>query len=184
MFDSIQISKINDFIFCPYSLYIHSIYEDFSEDVYHRIYQKRGKIKHKNIDNSFYSSSKRFLQGVSIFSSKYKLIGKLDIYDTQEKYLIERKFVIKKIFDGYKYQLYAEYFCLIERNYEVKKLFLHSLSDNKRYEINIPNKKEQDEFEDVLKRMRSFSFNTHPPVLSNKKCENCIYFNLCNFFHA
>ena len=38
-----------------------------------------------------------------------------------------------------KYQLYAQYFCLREMGYEVEKLKLYSLDDNKVYEIPLPN---------------------------------------------
>jgi len=44
MEDYIQITKLNDFIFCPYSIYFHSIYQNYNERVYHGSAQVAGKI--------------------------------------------------------------------------------------------------------------------------------------------
>lgn len=178
----IQISKINDFIFCPKSVYLHSIYDNFNEKMYHGENQAIGKIKHENIEDKIYSTAKKFLQGIEIYSEKYNIAGKIDIYDSEEKSLIERKTKIQKIYDGYKYQLYAQYFCMSEMGFEIKKLFFHSLNDNKRYEIPLPDDKEMAEFEEVLKKIKEFSSRD---LLENNfgansnKCEKCVYSNLC-----
>jgi CRISPR-associated protein Cas4 len=113
------------------SLYFHSLYENYSERIYHSTPQTVGKIKHENIEQERYSSLKRYLQNFPVYSEKYNLMGKIDIYDKEEKSLIERKFKINRIYDGQKYQLYAQMFCLQEIGFEVKNLFIHSLSDNK-----------------------------------------------------
>jgi CRISPR-associated protein Cas4 len=115
MFENyIQISKLNDFIFCPRSIYFHGIYEDKKESNYHRTPQINGKIKHEAIDYGRYSTAKNILQGIEIYSEKFGLIGKIDVYDNRKKELIERKAKIKKIYQGYLYQVYAQYFCLVE----------------------------------------------------------------------
>lgn len=180
MDESIQISRINDFIFCPYSLYLHSIYESFDTSTYHSQVQKVGQVHHEKVDKGKYSTSKHILQGTSIYSEKYNLTGKLDIFDIEKGYLVERKYKLKKIFDGHRYQLYAEYFCLKELGYEVKKMFIQSLSDNKRYEIQLPNKSEVNEFEKVLQKIREYSPTTKIAV-STQKCKNCIYNELCEY---
>lgn len=180
MYELIQISTINDFIFCPYSIYFHSIYSNFSSDLYHEKPQTAGKIKHENIENQSYSTASRFLQGMSIYSEKYHLVGKIDLYDKQKQHLIERKNKIKKIYDGYRYQLYAQYFCMEERGYPVKRLFLHSLSDNKRYPIEKPRGKTLTEFENIINRMWTFKVKNQAVEISPQKCQNCIYRNLCD----
>ena len=58
--DYIQISKINDFLFCPKSIYFHGIYESFDERNYHEVAQSRGKIRHEIIEGGGYSSLKKF----------------------------------------------------------------------------------------------------------------------------
>lgn len=48
--DYIAISTLNDFIFCPYSIYLHNVYMDMDEGLYHATPQTRGKIAHQSID--------------------------------------------------------------------------------------------------------------------------------------
>ena len=179
MQDFIQISKINDFIFCPFSIYLHGIYENFSEKTYHSSYQTRGKIKHESVDTGKYSTSKDVLQGLEVYSEKYGLVGKIDTLDAGKGRLVERKNKIIKIYDGYRYQLYAQYFCLLEMGYKVKEIELYSISDNKKYPVPLPDAAATKEFEEVLGRLRSFD----PKIRISKnpqKCEKCIYNNLCN----
>lgn len=176
----IQITKLNDFVFCPYSIYFHSIYENFHQAVYHQSAQNMGKLKHENIDCGQYSSSARYLQGISVASEKYGLTGKIDIYDKKDCVLIERKNKVAKIYDGYKYQLYAQMFCLQEMNLLVKKLIVHSLSDNKRHEIPLPNKSEIAKFEDVVEQVKRFSIDSIIKNFSKAKCKKCIYKELCH----
>lgn len=179
MDDYIQISKLNDFIFCPYSVYLHSVYEDFDQKIYHSTFQTVGKICHKSIEEKKYTTSKWILQGQEIFCEKYGLIGKIDLFDTRKNHLIERKYKIKKIFDGYKYQLYAQMFCLKEMGYEVKFLFIHSLSDNKRYKIPLPSENEIKEFEGLISEIKNYQPEI-PKRKNKKKCEQCIYQPLCH----
>lgn len=48
--DYIAISTLNDFIFCPYSIYLHNVYMDTDEGLYHATPQTKGKIAHQSID--------------------------------------------------------------------------------------------------------------------------------------
>jgi len=107
-------------------------------------------------------------------------MGNIDVYDQQKKSLIERKTKIKKIYDGYKYQLYAQYFALKEMGYDVEKLFLHSLKDNKRYEIPIPDSLETDKFERTIHWMQKFDILWDEVNVCSEKCDNCIYRPLCH----
>ncbi|MCM8787640.1 MAG: type V CRISPR-associated protein Cas4 [Candidatus Omnitrophica bacterium] len=179
MDDYIPISKINDFLFCPYSVYLHSVYERFSQRVYHSTPQTIGKIYHQTIEEKKYTTSKFILQGINVYSPKYNLLGKIDIFDTKNGALAERKYKVKKIFDGYKYQLYAQMFCLEEMGYKVKKLFIHSLSDNKRYKIPLPNKNEINKFEMLIEKINNYQASQKYPKNLNK-CAKCIYKPLCH----
>lgn len=179
MQDFIQISKINDFIFCPFSIYLHGIYENFSEKTYHSSYQTRGKLKHESVDTGKYSTSKNVLQGLEIYSEKYGLVGKIDTFDAKDGKLIERKNKITGVYDGYRYQLYAQYFCLLEMGYDVREISLYSISDNKSYPIPLPGEAATREFEAVLDRIRSFDLQTDFSR-NSQKCAKCIYNNLCN----
>lgn len=62
MEDYIQISLLNDFIFCPRSIYFHRLYEKYSAKNYKRKPQIVGTLKHENIDQQNYSSRKEILQ--------------------------------------------------------------------------------------------------------------------------
>jgi len=178
--DPIQISKINDFIFCPLSLYWHSIYEKFDQNLYHKTWQTAGKIRHENIEEERYSTRKNILQGLEVCSEEYGLVGKIDIYDIDSGELIERKNKISRIFDGQKYQLYAQMLCLKEMGYEIKGLSIYSLSDNKKYPIPLPDKKEMNYFLETLRRMREFDPSSVCLKRNENKCANCIYKELCN----
>jgi CRISPR-associated protein Cas4 len=177
-YDYIQISKINDFIFCPHSIYFHNVYEEFESVNYKSKPQIAGGIAHENIDQVEYSSLKNVLQGMEVFSHKLGLIGKIDVYDKDKKELVERKRLIKKIYDGYVFQLLAQKSCLEEMGFIVDKIFIHSLSDNKRVEV-VPSPQKIKDFYATLDDMRSFD-----PLLISKnnnfeKCKNCIYRELC-----
>jgi CRISPR-associated protein Cas4 len=179
MEDFIQISKLNDFVFCPYSVYLHSVYESFNQKTYHRTAQTVGKIAHEPVDQKTYTTSAHILQGMEVSSDAYGLIGKIDTFDVKTGALVERKFKIKKIFDGYKYQLYAQMYCLREMGYVVKSLAIQSLSDNKRYKIPMPDKEEADKFEKLICDMQNYKAE---PVKDKNptKCGQCIYKPLCH----
>ena len=125
-----------------------------------------------------YSTAKRYLQGAAVYSEKYGLVGKIDLFDKEEGILTERKNKIKKIYDGYLYQLYAQYFCLLEIGYVVKKLALYSLSDNKKYEVDMPDDKATEKFEDLIFKIRNFDLENFKRS-AKAKCDNCIYRQLC-----
>jgi len=100
MEDYIQISKLNDFIFCPYSVYLHSVYEDFNPKIYHRSVQTVGKIAHKSVDKKAYTTAAHILQGIEVCSQTYGLAGKIDTFDITCGALVERKYKIKKFLGG------------------------------------------------------------------------------------
>lgn len=177
MYDYIQISKINDFLFCPHSLYFHSVYENFESKNYNAKPQIAGKLAHKSIDERYYSSRNNILQGTEVFSERYGIIGKIDIYNTRTKELVERKKKIKNIYDGYLFQLYAQKMCLEEMGYDVRKMSLHSMTDNKTYSVTLKNKKIK-EFNETLEKMRKFDLAT-AKCTNIKKCSSCIYHELC-----
>ncbi|OGE72551.1 type V CRISPR-associated protein Cas4 [Candidatus Daviesbacteria bacterium RIFCSPLOWO2_02_FULL_38_15] len=169
MDSAIPISAINDFLFCPKSLYLHSVYSSFDTSIYHDIPQTLGSITHENIEDQSYTTSKHILQGLSVYNVKLGIKGKIDAYDAKNKFLIERKYRVKQIYEGFRYQLYAQMYCLEEAGFKVRKLFLQSLSDNKRYEISLPTESQKKEFEDVLAKMKAFNGLS----VQNHSCRHC-----------
>lgn len=170
MDSAIPISAINDFLFCPKSLYLHSVYSVFETNIYHETPQVRGSVAHENIEEGRYTTANHILQGMSVYSERLGVKGKIDIYDSNSHFLIERKYRVKAIYTGFKYQLYAQMYCLEEAGFAVERLFLHSLSDNKRYEINLPTEAEKKEFENIISKMKSF--NT--VAIQNHVCNHCV----------
>ena len=177
----IPISFLNDFIFCPRSIYFHQIYQGFDSQVYHTDIQVKGRMAHLSIDNKKYSTRKDILQGFPVFSSEYSLHGRIDTFDRRTGVLTERKRQIKKIYDGFVFQIYAQYYCLEEMGYQVNKLFIYSMNDNKKYFIPLPenNPEKEREFKNLLKKMHSFQLEDSFSPNKNK-CKSCIYQNLCD----
>ena len=86
--DLIFISTLNDFIFCPYSIYLHNVYTETDEDIYHAVPQTKGQAAHKGIDGKTSSTKKSDLLSLPVSSEKLGVMGKIDIYRLTERWLI------------------------------------------------------------------------------------------------
>lgn len=175
------ISQLNDFIFCPVSIFFHSL-ETEENIMVQDSFQLNGTDAHKHSDSATYSTKKSVLQGISVYCEKYNLVGKIDVFDEKFGVLTERKKKIKVIYDGYIYQIYAQYFSLIEMGYKVNELHLYSIDDNKSYTVLKP---EEDKimlkkFEHIISEMNDFSLKDFKQSNINK-CQRCIYEPLCSF---
>ena len=150
--------------------------------MFHEDIQTKGRIAHLNIDSRSYSTKKEILQGVPIYSDEYSLCGRIDLFDIRQGLLRERKKHIKKIYDGFVFQIYAQYYCLIEMGYKVKRLCIYSLDDNKSYFIPLPkdNKEMDRRFKNLLEQIKTYNLEeTFSPNIS--KCKKCIYKHLCDY---
>ena len=98
MENPINITMLNDFIFCPLSIYYHNLYDDMETSLYQNHFQIDGTQAHKAVDNNKYSTSARILQGKSVYCEEYNLIGKIDVFDLNTKTLTERKKKITTVF--------------------------------------------------------------------------------------
>lgn len=179
--NSILISQLNDFTFCPVSIYFHALYGNLDKTLYQRAAQIDGTHAHQAIDRRRYSSRKNVLQGIDIYSGEFNIRGKIDVFDVDSGVLTERKNKIAKIYDGYIFQLYAQYYALTEMGYTVKKIRFHSMSDNKNYDIKLPSEDaEMDKrFRSVIKEMREFDMKSFQQT-NVAKCRNCIYQPACD----
>lgn len=181
MDDCIIISNLNDFIFCPASIYFHNLYGSQDALTYQNTCQINGTKAHEAVDKGTYSGRKNVMTAVEVYSEKYNLIGKIDIYDADTKTLTERKRQIRAIYDGYVFQIYAQYFAMTEMGYEVKKLRFYSMTDNKIYPVKLP---EEDaemfyKFEKTIYDIRNFDMDGF--VQDNiEKCRRCIYEPSCD----
>ncbi len=179
MHNYISISTLNDFIFCPYSIYLHNVYMGGDEDLVHAVPQTKGKACHVAIDKQTYSSRKDEITGLSVFCDELGVMGKIDLYKSKEKLLIERKYQLKQIFQGQIYQLWAQYFCMIEMGYEIDRLAFYAISTNQTFPVDIPNTEQKNELKNFI--LDFMKFDPAQVIQINiNKCTHCIYCNLCD----
>ncbi len=181
MEDPILITWLNDFGFCPASIYFHNLYGNTNRIAYQSDAQINGSAAHKSVEEKTYSTNKDILQNLDVFSEQYGLIGKIDIFDKRKGELIERKKRIKTVFDGYVFQLYGQYFALKEMGYDVRRITLYSYDDNKKYQIPLPENDDEmlSHFEKRVNDINEFSmdgFKQNNP----DKCAKCIYEPACS----
>jgi len=176
----LMITQINDFTFCPRSIYFHDIYRNTTDEMtYHQTPQRVGQAAHTTVDEGTYSTRKTIITGMMVYSQKYNLLGRIDILDTDRQLLTERKHSVSAIYDGFRYQLYAQFFALTEMGYAVAQLRIHSTKDNRSYDIPLPTARDIEQFEQVLDEMKAFRLDS-PFSPNPKKCARCIYSTLCD----
>lgn len=178
MYDYIQISKINDFLFCPHSLYFHSVYEGFDDVHYKANPQIAGRLAHATIETNSAPVRESLLRGMEVFSERHGIVGKIDLFDTATGEFTERKRTIKEVRDGYRFQLWAQKCCLEEMGYTVNTMTLHSLTDNKKYDVRM-NDEDIARFNATLVHMRSFHPLRTKKAARAAQCAQCIYRELC-----
>ena len=62
----LMITQLNDFIFCPRSIYFAGIYrESVSDELYHQTPQREGLVHHAAIDEHRYSSRDDIITGLT-----------------------------------------------------------------------------------------------------------------------
>lgn len=86
------------------------------------------------------------------------------------------------MYDGYIFQVYAQYFGLTEMGYIVNKIRIYSMDDNKMYPIALPgeNPGMLKKFEALISNMNKFELETFKQE-NIEKCSHCIYESLCSF---
>ena len=178
----ISITTLNDFMFCPASIYFHQLDEDTDKLTFQDTCQLEGAAAHEKTDSGTYSTRKSILQAISVYCAQYNLVGKIDTFDSENGILTERKKKIKTVYDGYVFQLYAQYFALKEMHYSVREIRLYSMDDNQIFRINLPENDPEmfRKFSETAEMINSFSldgFRQQNPG----KCERCVYEPLCCF---
>lgn len=78
MIDMISISTLNDYIFCPYSIYLHQVYMDTDEDMYQAKPQTRGRNAHEPVDTKSTSSKKSIIESLPILSHELGIYGNVE----------------------------------------------------------------------------------------------------------
>ncbi len=177
--DYISISTLNDFIFCPYSIYLHNVYMETDEGLYHATPQTKGKLAHEPVDSKTSSNRSDDIFALPVYSEQLGLMGKIDVYKRSEKKLIERKYQLKQIYQGQLYQLWAQFYCMTEMGYEIESIAFYEISTNKMIPIGIPSKDNKQELKNFIASFKAYNPSISIPVNPNK-CRHCIYCNLCD----
>ena len=180
MNDYIPIATLNDFIFCPYSIYLHNVYMESDEGLYKAAPQTKGSIAHESVDKKISSTKKADIMSLPVFSDTLGIMGKIDIYKQDNHQLIERKNNLKHIFKGQLYQLWAQYFCMKEMGYKIDSLCFYEISTNKMIKIDLPCDAELQELKDFINRFKNYNPSDDSFLINTKKCSHCIYCNLCD----
>lgn len=181
MYEEILITQLNDFTFCPASIYFHMLYGETDRISYQSTKQIDGTAFHRSIDYGTYPAPKGMLLGIDVYCEEYGLVGRIDMLDTAKGILIERKRQVKFLYDGYYFQVYAQCLALREMGYEVKKIRIHSMVDNKNYEIPLPENNPEmfKKFQEIIQQMHVFRLDEFEQTCL-EKCRNCIYEPACD----
>lgn len=180
MSDYILLSELNDFIFCPYSIYLHNVYMGMSGDLYKATPQTKGSIAHQGIDQKNGSTKKGDIMSLHVYSDELGILGVIDVYKEDKHLLIERKNQLKKIFRGQIYQLWGQYFCMKEMGFQVEHLAFYEISTNKMITLNLPGEAEKKEMADFIEQFKSYDPEHSQVIVNHNKCVHCIYCNLCD----
>ena len=172
----ISISTLNDFIFCPYSIYLHSVYMDTDDFFYKATPQIAGSIAHIRTEQETFSKKNKDIVSLNVYSDELGLVGEIDVYKRCEKQLIERKNKLRVIYKGYLYQLWAQYFCMIEMGYEINSIAFHEISTNKIIPVNLPTEKEKKELKEFIRKYINYKPEGDIISINLNKCLHCIYF--------
>lgn len=179
--DAILITQLNDFIFCPVSIYFHNLYGGMERHLFQAKDQINGTAAHMTVDQGRYSTRKDIMMGIPVYSERYNLVGKIDIFDEKHKRLTERKKRISTVYDGYIFQLYGQYYAMSEMGYDVKSLHLYSIDTNSVFKVKRP---EDDpvmdmKFKKTIQQIIEFDVGSF--VQPNPdKCRRCIYEPACD----
>ena len=175
----LPISYLNDFIFCPYSIYLHQVFDNNNEVVFSASPQQTGKSAHDIIDSQKDKKPIQIIKGAYVVSSRLGIYGKIDTFYVVKGKLVESKYRIKTIYQGYYYQIWVQYFALIEMGYIVNELCFYSISDKKTFPVKIPQQQEFNELRKHIRKIARFDFEQEIKV-NPVKCKHCIYAALCD----
>lgn len=150
------------------------------EDNYKATPQIKGALVHETVDNKKASTRSSDIQSLPVYSDSLRICGKIDIYKADKRLLIERKNNLKQIFRGQLYQLWGQYYCMLEMGYRIEQIAFYEISTNRMIPIPLPNKEEHRELEQFINQFRQFNPLKDTFSINSNKCKHCIYCSLCD----
>ena len=175
----LPITYLNDFVFCPYSIYLHQVFDCNEDIVYTALPQQKGKFSHKHVDVGDSVCKQQIVKGVYVISNRLGVYGKIDTYYPKRFKLIESKYLVRKLYKGFLYQLWAQFFAMEEMGYTVKEVSLFSIKDKQSYKLKLPGVNEYKELRGHIKKIARFDFEQEMKT-NISKCKHCIYAALCD----
>jgi len=180
MDETVSISALNQFVFCPRRcalMHVEGIWSDNEHTA-------RGTILHARADERGYETvqSARLLRALPLFSAKYGLSGKADIVEIRGKEIIpvEYKKGKRRQFENDEIQLAAQALCLEEMfGAEIKRGFIYHAASKKRREVLIDENLRRSTIETIESVRRLLSSETVPPAEYKPRCEGCSLNNIC-----
>lgn len=176
----IPISLIGNYLYCPYSIYLHNVYMETDDSVYKAEHLYKGSVVHRAVDEKRMDNRKEVLQAFPVFSERMGLVGKIDVFNVKTGELVERKTKVDRIYPRHIYQLWAQLFCLREMGYDVTKLSLYDYTANKKHDVKIPTVKDEEDFVSFIKAMRDYNPSEDVVDVHEQKCRYCIFTNMCD----
>lgn len=178
--DYIPLSALNDFVFCPYSIYLHNVYAESDDDLYKATPQVKGTIVHTGVDSKSGSTKSSNIMSLNVYCDELGISGKIDVFKQDKHLLIERKRNISRIFRGQIYQLWGQYFCMREMGYEVDHLAFYEISTNRMISVEKPNELGKQELVGFIQSFKHYNPIATPLSINPNKCSHCIYCNICD----
>ncbi len=152
---------------------------DTDKGLYHATPQTKGVVAHEQLDDRIEQELPDDLYGLAVYSDRLGVMGKIDHYNVSAKRLIEYKNNLKQIFRGQLYQLWAQYFCMIEMGFEINAIGFYELSSGRFIPVDLPDSVEWNELNQFIARFKNYNPEDSLKVNVNK-CIHCIYCNLCD----
>ena len=171
----IPISNLNDFLFCPYSIYLHGIYQGAEEQAVKATVQNEGTRAHKEKEKTAEGAK---LVSLPVLSEKLGVFGIIDKYDPASGILTEYKNHLDRVFEGQIIQLQCQALCLSEMGYHVTELRLFDIFKGTAVDIGFPNGKDRRRITELIEEYRGWSPEREIQV-NPAKCRKCIYCALC-----
>ena len=177
MYGLLPISNLNDFLFCPYSIYLHSVYKGTEEEVCKAAMQKEGSYAHRKKEDDD-AHKKGVVTSLPVISEKLGIYGVTDAFDIENGILTEYKNRLTAVYPGQRIQIQAQCLCLKEMGYRVSEIRLTEISTGKILPVDLPDIDTVKEIECLIRRIKQYNPDNDIEVNPNK-CRKCIYCSLC-----
>jgi CRISPR-associated exonuclease Cas4 len=180
MMETISISALNQFIFCPRRcalMHVEGIWSDNEHTA-------KGTILHKTADDSGYETEKgvKLLRALPLFSEKFGLSGKADIVERRGAEIIpvEYKKGKRRQFENDDIQLCAQALCL-EEMFEttVARGFIFHAASRRRREVVFDAALKNETIKTIEAVRALLQSETVPAAELKPRCDGCSLYGIC-----